>query len=127
MASPKEFVFRDGVEELRLPTELWVDTQGRIEGFDNRPSGSTTLRRVAIFEPAPSDPNISRTDLLAALLRYGLSELLRKRVLKVRPVVRFAGLGLFDPVLGGFQRELFQEAARKAGARRVLFDDPPPN
>jgi hypothetical protein len=124
-ASPSEFVFRDSVDELRLPTVLWLSLDGtRLEAVDERVPSSPSTKRVELFKPASSDPDIPRIDLLMMLLRHGLKRFMNETVFKVRPTVRFASLRCFDSLLSGFQRDLFEHAALGAGARLVRFDDP---
>jgi hypothetical protein len=60
--------------------------------------------------------------LLELLLRYCLAQIITKSVFKTKPVVRFGPLTSFDPLLTGFQREIFEQAALGAGARKVRFD-----
>jgi hypothetical protein len=123
LASPAEFVFRDSFEEFRLPTVLWLSGDGKLDTVDDRIPISSAIRRVEVFSPAPTDPVASRCDMLFMLLQHGIKRLTNEAVFRVRPQVRFASLESFAALLTGFQRDLFEQAARRAGARVVRFDD----
>jgi hypothetical protein len=122
-ASPTEIIFQDGDRQIALPTTVWVNTQGRIQMLGPSLPGAPALTRVDLFRPAPTDPPVSRLTMLESLLRYGLGLLVTEHIFKVSPHIRFGSLRSFDPLLSGFQRELFENAARAAGARVVAFED----
>lgn len=122
LATPTEFVFRDSAMEITLPTVAWVDSDARIIVFEEPGPGAPPLTRVDIFKPAPTDPIVSRGEMLEKLMRHGLVKLITETVFKVKPLVRFGPLQCFDPILSGFQRELFEHAARGAGASVVEFE-----
>jgi hypothetical protein len=123
LASPAEFVFRDRFEEFKLPTVLWLSRDGRLDAVDHRIPISSAIIRVEVFAPAATDPHASRSDMLWMLLRHGLKRFINESFFRVRPDVRFGPLRCFDSLLTGFQRDLFQQAALRAGARVVLFSD----
>ena len=114
---------RGTLDEVRVAPVLWLDAEGkRIHGVGDVSAGDDRLVRVEIFKPMPSDPAVQRTWLLELLLRYCLTLIIGNGVFKLKPVVRFGSLASFDPLLSGFQREIFERAALNAGARKVHFD-----
>ncbi|HEU4996116.1 MAG TPA: hypothetical protein VFT29_14970 [Gemmatimonadaceae bacterium] len=121
-ATPSVFVLRDDLDAVTLPATVWVTLDGRFEAVNDRPPESPGVIRVEIFKPSPWDPDVSRSELLRRLLRFGLRRFIEGVMFKVRPIVRFGSLESFTPVLGGFQRDLFEWAAISAGARAVRFD-----
>ena len=123
LASPAEFIFRDRIEEFRLPTVLWLSRDGRLDAVDHRVPISSAIRRVEVFAPKATDPDTSRCEMLWILLRHGLQRFVNESFFKVRPDVRFGSLRSFDSLLTGFQRDLFEQAALRAGARNVRFTE----
>lgn len=121
-ASPSVIVLRDDVDEVRLPATVWVMLDGTFEAVDDRSPESAGMRRIELFNPSPWDLDVARGELLRRLLRFGLTRFAEGVMFRVRPIVRFGSLESFTPILGGFQRDLFEWAAINAGAKEVRFD-----
>ena len=122
--SPSEFVFRGRHDEVRLAPVIWLDAAGRkVLGVGDAKPLQDGAVRVALFAPAPGDPRIDRHRLLVMFLRQVMYLFLAGTFIKVKPRLRFHGIGAMSPMLAGFERELFERAAKDAGAREVAFVD----
>ena len=119
----EEFHFRWGNRSLSIKTFLYLSNikgKYRILSVGENFEGSDQCLKVCLFNGEPLAEEIdSRKELLESFLRYGFIKISSRKLFM--PTVLFQNENRLNETLGGYQKDILIDAAKKASAYEVEF------
>ena len=123
--TPEKFIFSWRGRSINIETFLYLFEENgkyKILGIGENFEGADTCHRIELFSVTPlSNDNISRSELLEAFLRFGFRKIIGRAL--IQPTIVFRGTHNINGILAGYQRTVLRDAAFKAGAYAVDFEN----
>ncbi len=121
---PHLFYFTQGNKSLQLQTYVYVsgDNPPRIMSVGKESHELQNCRKISLFERAVDPSAISKGKYLDEFLRYAFASLVGRHAI-VRPKVIFKNTQSLQEYLSGYQRSILSDAAARAGAREIQFEN----
>ena len=121
---PRFFTFYYNNSMLQLTTCVHVSEAGdrpKIVAVGETSNFPNTIKLNLFSEPEVKSSTISTIDLMAALFRYAIIKLIKKRHM-IRPIIYFRHIHKLDALCHGNQENILRAAAIEAGAMLIFFE-----
>jgi hypothetical protein len=114
-------------DRVGLVPVIYVDPAAariKVLGVGEPAPAGRNATRLDVFGPEPaSAARLSRFEVLVVFFRGGLSRIVRRSLLPLRPAISVRYEGWPPDALGSIDRDVIAAALQRAGARTVRWSD----